>query len=94
MAKKKAAAKKRATKAAPLLQYLVVLQQSMDDVPIRLTDDRNEAMLTAMNAPEDGRAPRMIVEALGVNETSPFCVSIITFRNGIPVNREIVREYQ
>jgi hypothetical protein len=66
----------------------------MDDVPILLTDDRNEAMLTAMSAPDDGHAPRMIVAALGVNETSPVCASIVTFRNGVPVNREIVREYQ
>lgn len=93
MAKKKAA-KQRATKAAPLLQYLVLLQQSMDDIPVLLTDNHDEAMLTAMSAPEDGRAPRMIVAALGINETSPCCVSIITLRNGVPVNREIVREYQ
>ena len=93
MAKKKAA--KRATTAAPLLQYQVTIHHSMDDVPIFLTDDRNEAMLAAHNAPDDGMIPKKILRALGMSGPStPGYVSIITFRNGIPVNREIVREYE
>lgn len=94
MAKKKAAAKKRATKAAPLLQYLVMIEQTMNDVPFRLTDKEMLARGAAMGAPDDGRIPRDIVKALDIDETTPILVSIITFRNGIPVNREIVREYQ
>lgn len=93
MAKKKAATK-RATKAAPLLQYLVMINQAMDDVPIFTTDNHYLAVLTAMGPPEDGRIPPNIAMALGINESTPIAVSIITFRNGIPVNREIVREYQ
>ena len=94
MAKKKAAAK-RAMKAAPLLQYLVTIQHSMDDVPIRLTDNEMIARGVAMSAPKDGMIPKSIMKALRISKpTTPCNVSIITFRNGIPVNREIVREYQ
>ena len=88
-------AKKLAIKAAPLLQYLVTIQHSMDDVPVFLTDDRNEAMLAAHNAPDDGMIPKKILRALGMSGPStPGYVSIITFMDGIPVNREIVREYE
>jgi len=93
MAKKKAAAK-RATKAAPLLQYLVVINQAMDDIPYILIDNKIVARGAAMGVPDDGLVPREMAKALGIDQTTPIGVSIITFQDGIPVKREIVREYQ
>lgn len=92
MAKKKSASKRTAT-GVPLLQYLVVINQAMDDVPIFTTDNPFEARRAARRVPDDGRVSREIVDALDVEETTPVCVSIVTFQDGIPVNREIVREY-
>lgn len=73
--------------------YLVVLQHSMDDIPLGLYDTKEKAVTRAKNA---GWFPRSLVtERLNLSDcTTPIAKSIVTFKNGQPVSRTIICNYE
>ncbi len=79
--------------AEPKFQYLVVLSHSLDDVPIRLLDDSDEAIKFA----EDTDWKMMGTPLSGTLDlpdmNTPANVNVVTFRDGIPCSRVIVKEY-
>ena len=74
--------------------YLVVLHYPMDDVPLLLTECSESAIQFA----EEIAWETMDVPLAGVldlpNISSPPCsISVVTFRNGTPCGRVVVREF-
>ncbi len=73
--------------------YLVVLSHTMDDLPIRLFSDRAEAEKFAGKVevmPEETERIRALFRAA---RTMPLCVSIVTFRGGVPQKRDVVKSF-
>lgn len=76
------------------MRYLVVLSHTMDDIPIRLFKDRDEALDFADDLPWE--APADLLQRLERPDCSTPCnVSIVLFNDeGIPISQVIVKEYE
>lgn len=71
--------------------YLVTLSHGMDDVPIRLFDDRDEAFAFAETMWWD--VPDDLSQRLELPDCdTPAVISITTFGDGVPISHVIVRE--
>ncbi|MGN6547032.1 MAG: hypothetical protein ACTHK7_18395 [Aureliella sp.] len=74
-------------------RYLVTLSHGMDDMPMRLCDDRDAALKVARSLP--WQPTQTYLKRLNLADVStPCCITITTFRDGKPIKREIVREYE
>lgn len=74
-------------------QYLVNLCHAMDDVPMGLFDDMDDAFLYANNLEWD--VPAEYLRRLELPDCNTPCViTITTFQNGLPVSRVVVRDYE
>ena len=74
-------------------QYLVSLCHSMDDVPLRLFEDRDRAFEHAAAIGWD--VPEDLIKRLELPDCSTPCViTVTTFQDGVPVSRVIVRSYE
>lgn len=72
--------------------YLIVVSHRLDDFPVRLEFDRDAAFKFAESVPWD--VTEEVVRRLELpGANSPCCVSIVTYRNGDPVSRVIVRDF-
>ena len=72
--------------------FLVLLQHEMDDVPIGLYATEDEAMTAAKEA--SWQPEKRIAFALDLPDMStPTCLSVVWFVAGVPVGRNIVRDY-
>lgn len=73
--------------------YLVVLQHSMDDIPLGLYDTKDEAIAKASRS--SWYPSSQLQERLNLSDcTTPYLMSIVTFKNGQPISREIIRSYE
>lgn len=73
-------------------QYLVVLSHTMDEIPLRLCDDSDEAFEFARAASwEVPEGMGRILELPDCN--TPCVISIWAFKDGVPHGRVIVRDY-
>lgn len=73
--------------------YLVVLQHSMDDIPLGLYDTKEKAIDRIKRAgwyPSSTLLRRLELS----NCTTPYLMSVVTFKNGQPISREIIRNYE
>ena len=76
----------------PVLTYLVLLRHTMDDLPLYVTSDRPQAEMVAKRVrPTDGAKAKAV---LGVDASTPVCVGIVTFENGLPGKFEVVRQFE
>ncbi len=74
------------------MKYLVVVRHAMDDIPIHLCDDRNEALARAGAVDPDNPEHSTTPEYWGVDASTPMFVAIVTFGDdGKPVSVENVR---
>ena len=73
--------------------YLIVVSHRIDEFPLRLEFDRDEAFDYAESVPWE--IPDALARLLELPEAkhAPCIVSIITYRNGDPVSRVIVRDF-
>ena len=71
--------------------FLVVLHHTMDDLPIRLCQDRTEAEKVANETEE--MPTDEIRKILSTDCSTPCNVSIIEFVDGRPVDDAVVREF-
>lgn len=72
--------------------YLVTLSHGMDDIPIRLFTDDLDAFSFADRL--DWTAPSDLLRLLELPEcNTPCVVTVTTFRDGEPVGRVIVKEF-
>jgi len=76
----------------PQLLYLVNLCHAMDEVPMGVFDDVNDACGFAHSLAWD--VPHDMVKRLELPDCStPCCITVTTFRNGTPISRVVVRDY-
>jgi len=72
--------------------FLVLLVHTLDDLPVRFCDTLEEAQ--AFGEQLDPEPTDAVCEGLGVfGGSSPICVSVIEFENGIPIRSEIVKDF-
>jgi hypothetical protein len=72
-------------------QYLVVLSHNLDDFPIKLFTDRDEAFNHANSI--SWMPPEDVVRVLELPTSHPCVISVWVFRNDVPAGRVIVREF-
>jgi hypothetical protein len=73
--------------------YLVNLCHSMDDIPMRICADVEEAFEYAKSIQWD--VPDDLYKRLELPACStPVCVTVTTFLRGTPVSRVVVRNYE
>jgi hypothetical protein len=80
--KKKAAPRKKRS-AAPksgMTGYLVIWRHTMDDVPVGLFADREEAFKVAKTMSR--RAATNVDDRLGFGFSTPVCFVVVPFKNG------------
>lgn len=71
--------------------YLVILSHGMDDVPIRLFDDRDEAFAFAETMSWD--VPEELTQRLELPDCdTPCTITITTFADGSPISNVVVRD--
>ncbi len=83
--KKKTAPRKKRS-AAPksgMTGYLVIWRHTMDDVPVGLFADREEAFKVAKKM--SLRAGQAVTAKLEIDCTTPVCFSVVQFEKGKPV---------
>lgn len=68
--------------------YLVVWRHTLDDIPIRLCSDRDEAFDLAMSTPFS--TGYKIAGRLGIDCSSPVCFRVYEFEDGRPVGIHFV----
>jgi hypothetical protein len=68
--------------------YLVVLRHAMDDYPIRLFADRDEAFAFAETA--DWLPDETIRRLFNGGGKSPSCFFVVEFKGGQPCDREVL----
>lgn len=71
--------------------YLVMLVHHMDDLPVFLTTDRDEAIERASQM--DEMPSFEIRELFNTDCSTPVCVKIVTFSQGVPVAVNVVKEF-
>lgn len=73
--------------------YLVNLCHSMDDIPMRIFEDVNEAFDYAKTV--DWAVPDELYKRLELPACStPVCVTVTTFQRGVPISRVVVRDIE
>ena len=73
-------------------QYLVSLCHAMDDVPMGLFDDMDDAFIYAKDM--EWEVPAEMLRRLELPACSTPCViTVTTFQNGLPVSRVVVRDH-
>lgn len=83
---------KSAELTAAVFHYLVTLSHGLDDMPMRLFLDRDEAFSYATTLP--WMPSEEYLRRLELPDCSTPCViSICTFRDGEPISHVIVRNY-
>jgi hypothetical protein len=71
--------------------FLVLLCHTMDDLPIRFCMDRDEAIHIAHSA---GEMPTPVIRTVFKSDAStPVCVKIVTFIEGLPTACEVVKHF-
>lgn len=74
-------------------QYLVVLSHTLDEIPLRLFGDIDEAFAFARAASWD--VPEEMLRVLELPDCNTPCViAIWSFKDGVPHGRVIVRDYE
>lgn len=71
--------------------YLVLLRHTMDDLPLFITGNYVEAVAAARNA--DWQPTEEIGRVFGLDCTTPVCIDVVTFEDGVPVRLETIKEY-
>ncbi len=73
---------------------MVMLRQALDDLPLYLTDDMDEATQFAMRVDWDwdGRTEEGLVLNLGGSR--PVGISLYTFKDGFVVESKMLRVYE
>lgn len=74
--------------------FLVSLDHSMDNLPVRLfgPDQEPEAYEFARTCDPCGEPE--VISALQIWDSSrPVCISVVRFEDGKPVKRDVVREF-
>ena len=72
--------------------YLVVLNHDLDDMPIRLFTNMDDAIQFADALPWS--PPQNVLKLFSLPDDSiPCVITIIRFLNGIPVNRFFIRDF-
>lgn len=69
--------------------YLVVWRHNMDDVPIRLCLDRDDALEIARHTPFS--TGYKIAGRLNIDCSTPVCFAVYEFQDGRPVGVHIVQ---
>ena len=73
--------------------YLVNLCHSMDDIPMRLFVNVDEAFEYAKTV--DWTVPDGLYKRLELPACStPVCITVTTFQQGIPISRVVVRDIE
>lgn len=76
----------------PQFLYLVNLCHAMDDIPIRLFIDLDTALRFARSL--DWNLSATMQKRLELPSCStPCCITVTTFKDGTPISRTIVRDY-
>lgn len=71
--------------------FLVLLCHTMDDLPVALRGTRDKAMALVNDL---GPMPsEYIRKVFGTDCSTPSCIKIVEFHNGVPVKCEVVREF-
>lgn len=80
--------------------YVVMLHHTMDDVPLRAFsgksgDDAKNARKTAREfaAKQGPEVHPDIAKTLGVQCTTPCSISVVEFAYGVPVSKEIIKDF-
>lgn len=71
--------------------YLVLLRHGMDDLPIGLFDTQGRADQFASTV--EPMPTEAIRSLYGTDCSTPCCVEIVEFANGLPVNIRFVRDF-
>lgn len=69
--------------------FLVVVSHTMDDFACSLHATRDEAFQTAMNLDD---VPTIVRNLFASDASTPVCVSIVEFQNGLPIDTEVVKD--
>lgn len=72
------------------MHYLVLLRCNMDELPVRLFEDKAEAVQFAKTF--DADAAIAAWEKLDWSTSDPVFVAVVTFKEGIPTGAEVVRD--
>lgn len=72
--------------------YLVVYRCTMDDLPVGILDNHQDAVDLA-NEQSLENPPEHIEYILGLDASSPHSVGIIKFESGRPVSYETVQDF-
>ncbi len=74
------------------MQYLVMLVNTQDDVPIAMCNTRDEAVALAHHI--DGMPTEPICNLFQVDCSTPVCVKVVSFdARGIPTQVDVVRSF-
>lgn len=81
------------TKEEPKFSYLVILAHTMDDVPVFMSGCRDSAFQVAEEIAWDvtGTPLAKVLDLPDMN--TPVCTIVITFRDGVPCSRVVVRNF-
>ena len=71
--------------------YLVLLRHDMDDLPVYMTFDREEAMDVARTL--DWEPDQRVLEVFGIRCNTPNLIDVVRFEGGRPVELICVRDY-
>lgn len=72
--------------------HLVVLQRLSDDLPVKIFTDKREAVSFATTVSE--MPDERLREVFETDCATPMCVSVVSFEAGVPVSREVVRDFE
>lgn len=72
--------------------YLVLLRHDMDDLPVYMTFDREEAMDVARTL--DWEPDQRVLEVFGIQSRTPNRIDVVRFEGGRPVELICVRDYE
>lgn len=71
--------------------YLVLYRCTMDDLPVAISTDWNEALAIAMGLSDT--PPEEPQNILGLDATTPHSVAIVTFIGGQPAGIDTVQDF-
>ena len=79
---------------SPTFQYLIMLNSFSDDIPLLITNCQDSAFEFAKNTGWEYMGTQLEgILDLPAGGNSPICISIVTFRDGKPCSRVVVRSF-